>query len=103
MLLHCAVDTVRRIPLEALPVYRVGKCNLYLRAEVVRYLRTRRLQRPAVDQLLDEVPLSNEIKDFDVTERSTPDDVLIGLERKIPRVIGSKPVDVRGRSSRRTL
>ena len=71
ILLRCAVDTVRRIPLEALPVYRAGKCNLYLREEVVRYLRTRRLQRPPVDQILDEVAQTVETKNPDVIELST--------------------------------
>ncbi len=71
ILLRCAVDTVRRIPLEELPVYRVGKCNLYLREEVIRYLRTRSVQRPAVDQILDEVAQTVETKNPDVIELST--------------------------------
>lgn len=82
ILLRCAVDTVRRIPREELPIYRVGRENLYLREEIIRYVRSRRVRSVSVDHLLD--------------------DVLSGLEREIPRVIDSEPVDVRGRSSRRT-
>jgi len=39
--LRCSEDTVRRIPPAALPVYRVGKSNLYFREDVLRYVRSR--------------------------------------------------------------
>ena len=38
-LLGCCVDTIYRIPRDQLPVYRVGKVNLYLREDVKAYLR----------------------------------------------------------------
>lgn len=39
-LLHCSVDKVRRIPKSALPARRsVGKHVLYLRSEVLEYVR----------------------------------------------------------------
>ena len=39
--LHCSEDTVRRIPRAALPVYRVGKANLYFRKDVLAFVRKR--------------------------------------------------------------
>ena len=56
-LLRCAVDTARRIPSDQLPVYRVGKRNLYLRDDVFRYLRLHcRVQpRPGIDELVSEI------------------------------------------------
>ena len=81
-LMRCSVDTLRRVPSEELPVYRVGRENLYLREEIIRFVRSRRVSSVCVDELLD--------------------DVMSGLERRIPRVVDSEPVDVRGRSSRRT-
>ena len=39
--LRCAEDTVRRIPRAALPVYRVGKANLYFREDVLAFVRRR--------------------------------------------------------------
>lgn len=80
-LLRCSVDTVRRISPDDLPVYRVGKCNLYLREEVIRFVRSRRVGRPCVDGLLD--------------------DVIEDVEGAIPDVVDLGPVDVRRRSSRR--
>lgn len=77
-LLRCSVDTVRRIPLEELPVYRVGRHNLYLKEEVIRFLRTRRVERPGVDLILDQVMQT--------------------VEDRIPGVIDSEPADARRRS-----
>ena len=39
--LRCSEDTVRRIPRAALPVYRVGKANLYFREDVLAFVRKR--------------------------------------------------------------
>ena len=39
--LRCSEDTVRRIPRAALPVYRVGKANLYFREDVLAFVRRR--------------------------------------------------------------
>ena len=57
MLLECSVDTVRRIRRDWLPVYRVGKCNIYLRDDVIRYLRLHcRVQAgPDIDKLISEI------------------------------------------------
>jgi excisionase family DNA binding protein len=82
-LMRCSVDTVRRIASEELPIYRVGRENLYLREEILRYVRSRAVTSASVDELLD--------------------DVLSGLEAEIQGVVGSEPVVVRERSSRRTL
>ena len=72
-ILHCAVDTVRRIPRDELPVYRgPGRYNLYLREDVIRYVRTRRVIGPNIDRMLAEIEGS---------------------------VISSVPGNVRGRSS----
>ena len=37
-------DTVRRIPCYRLPAYRPGKRNLYLREQVIRYVKSCRVQ-----------------------------------------------------------
>ena len=39
--LRCSEDTVRRIPRASLPVYRVGKANLYFREDVLAFVRRR--------------------------------------------------------------
>lgn len=78
MLLGCSVDTVRRIPRDWLPVYRVGKCNIYIRDDVIRYLRRHcRVQpRPEINELVSEIEAA---------------------------VVGSPSDGVRERSQRRTL
>ena len=81
-LMCCSVDTLRRIPSEELPVYRVGRENVYFREEILRFLRGRRVGDVAIDQILDGV----------VSE----------LDGQIPGMVDSEPVDVRDRSSRRT-
>lgn len=52
-LMRCSVDTVRRIPREDLPYSRPGKHNLYFREDVLRYVRTRRIERTAVSVNVD--------------------------------------------------
>ncbi len=75
-LLRCSPDTVRRIPRDRLPVYRVGKCNIYLREEVIRYLRSHCLvQCRTIDRIVSEIEQD---------------------------VLGSPPDGVRERSRRRT-
>ncbi|MBI4184171.1 MAG: helix-turn-helix domain-containing protein [Proteobacteria bacterium] len=74
-LLRCARDTVRRIPRERLPVYRPGKRNLYLREDLIRFIRSCRVERPDIDTLISE------------------------LSRD---VVGLRPDGVRGRPRRRT-
>lgn len=80
--MRCSVDTVRRIPLDDLPVYRVGRSNLYLREEVIRFLRTRHVRRTDIEAVLAEV--------------------LESVDERIPRVVDSEPVGARRRSGRRT-
>ena len=64
--LRCSEDTVRRIPRAALPVYRVGKANLYFREDVLAFVRSKSVScdRPAdengdagtqIDQLITDV------------------------------------------------
>ena len=53
--LRCSEDTLRRVPLGQLPVYRVGKSNLYLREEVIQFLRAHKLHRPGAASLSDEL------------------------------------------------
>lgn len=74
-LLQCSTDTIRRLPRDRLPVYRVGKRNLYLRDDVIRYVRTCRVTPVEIDALVSEV------------ERD---------------VLGLEPDGVRERSQRRT-
>ena len=54
-LLHCSPDTIRRTPRDQLPTYRVGKVNLYLRDDVIRYVKTRQVQATNIDALLAEI------------------------------------------------
>ena len=54
-ILHCSVDTLRRVPVSELPFYRVGKRNLYLRDDIIRFIRMRRVERPNIDNLLEEI------------------------------------------------
>ncbi len=58
-LLSCSVDHIRRIPDDQLAVHRVGKPNLYFRADVIRFVRVHcRVGAPApadVEQLLSEI------------------------------------------------
>ncbi len=39
--LHCSVDTLRRVPRSALPVYRPGRHNLYFRRDLMAFARSR--------------------------------------------------------------
>ena len=55
-LLHCSVDTLRRVPKEELPAYRgPGRKHLYLREDIIRFVRCRRITGPDIDNLLREV------------------------------------------------
>ena len=54
-LLQCSQDTIRRTPRDQLPTYRVGKVNIYLRDDVIRYVMSRRVQSTNIDGLLAEV------------------------------------------------
>ena len=55
-ILHCSVDTLRRVPKDELPVYRgPGRWHLYLRDDVIRFVRCRRITGPDVDNLLREI------------------------------------------------
>lgn len=58
-LLRCSVDTLRRIPKQDLPVYAgPGRKQLYLREDIIRYLKGRRIIRPDVDRLVAEIEQS---------------------------------------------
>ena len=81
-ILHCSVDTLRRVPVSELPVYRVGKRNLYLCDDIIRFVRMRRVERPDIDRLLDEITRS------------------VGAESD--RVVDLIPVGVRGLPARKT-
>lgn len=80
--MRCSADTVRRIPLDELPVYRVGRSNLYLREEEIRFVRTRHVERADIENALAEV--------------------LGTVDERIPRVVDSNSVGARRRSGRRT-
>ena len=55
-LLHCSVDTLRRVPKEELPAYRgPGRKHLYLREDIIRFVRCRRITGPDIDNLLREI------------------------------------------------
>lgn len=83
-LLRCSEDSLRRIPDDELPIYRVGKANLYLREDVLRFVRSKRVSR---DGWRGEI-------------YSQEDDVA-GVDRAIQRMIDSSKVDVRKPSKRR--
>ena len=50
---QCSVDTVLRIPRDKLPVYRVGKRNLYIPDDMIRFLRLH--CRKGSDQNIEEI------------------------------------------------
>ena len=79
-MLPCSEDTLRRIPLDELPVYRAGKSNLYLREDVIHFLRTHRRLGPA---------------------RAGPSDELTtNIDALIHEMVEPDPVDVREPSER---
>lgn len=53
--LRCTVDFARRIPRSLLPAYRVGRRLLYLRDDVITYLRVSRRLCGDADRRLDEI------------------------------------------------
>ena len=57
LLLRCSPDKVYRIKHDQLPVGRPGKRNIYLREDVIRYVRVHcRVQpRPEIDELVNEI------------------------------------------------
>ncbi|MBF0622819.1 MAG: helix-turn-helix domain-containing protein [Magnetococcales bacterium] len=56
IILRCTVDTLRRIHKEDLPVYRgPGRCNLYLRDDLLAFIRSRRIVPEIPQDLLTEV------------------------------------------------
>ena len=79
-ILRCSEDTLRRVPLDQLPVYRVGKSNLYLREEVIQYLRGHRQLKPGAEDL--------------------PDEPTTGIDALIHEMVEPNPVDVREPSER---
>ena len=46
---------MRRIPRDRLPAYRPGKRNLYLRDDLMRYVRSCRVHAVDVDSLITEI------------------------------------------------
>lgn len=48
--LRCSRDTVYRIPVGELPVYRPGKVNLYQLEDVLRYAASKKRARPGIAQ-----------------------------------------------------
>ena len=81
-LLRCSVDTLRRIPLQDLPAYRIGRVNLYLRQDVIALVRSRPVRRSDITSVLAEV--------------------LDSVDAQSRQVLDSAPVDARRRSRRRT-
>ena len=54
--LHCSVQAVRNVPEDVLPRYRgPGRRLLYLKEEVVNYVRHVRRNNPAADELVREI------------------------------------------------
>lgn len=78
-MLRCSEDTLRRVPRDELPVYRVGKANLYLREEVIRYVRVHKMVGPST---------------------GLPDELAADIDGLIRGVIDSGTVDVREPSER---
>lgn len=55
-ILHCSVDTVRRIPKHQLPAYSgPGRKNLYLRDDIIKFLKTRRIDSVNVNRILADI------------------------------------------------
>ena len=81
-ILLCSVDTVRRVPENKLPRYRKGKRNAYFPEDVLDYLR--------------KYPAS---RNDNTRPAPHPRDK---LAPRNPGVLNLKPVDMPGRSPRRT-
>ena len=55
-LLHCSVDTLRRVPKHQLPAYSgPGRKNLYLRDDIIKFLKTRRIDSVNVNRILADI------------------------------------------------
>jgi hypothetical protein len=53
---RASVYSIRRIPKEDLPVYRgLGRRNIYLREDLKRYIKLRRIQAPISSSFIDEI------------------------------------------------
>lgn len=84
-LLHCTEDTIRRVPDEDLPAYRVGRKNLYFREDVLRFVRSKRVRktyenpqnsakythRNDVDDLIQDMLNSDQVDDWKSSVRNT--------------------------------
>ena len=58
-ILHCSVDTLRRVPKHQLPAYSgPGRKNLYLRDDIIRYVKEHRIICPNVNRLVAEIEQS---------------------------------------------
>ncbi len=55
-ILSASVDTIRRIPKDDLPVYSgPGRRNIYLREDLMRYLKPRRIDAPVSSSFMDAI------------------------------------------------
>lgn len=55
-ILHCSVVTLHRIPKHELPAYSgPGRKNLYLRDDIIRFLKTRRVDSVNIDRMLADI------------------------------------------------
>lgn len=72
-ILRCAEDTLRRVPYDELPAHRVGKANLYLREDVIRYVRSRRVGGESPASLAQDVgALIDDVLDMDHVDVREP-------------------------------
>ncbi len=75
--LRCSEDTLRRVSPRDLPVYRVGKANLYLRDDVLRYVKSRPVSKAGAARSLHDGRAE------------------ASVDALIRRVLSSDPVDAR--------
>lgn len=71
-LLHCSEDTLRRIPTNELPIYRVGKSNLYFLEDIKVFVRSRCVTR-ASTVTRDEIAQDVDVLFDDVLSSATVD------------------------------
>lgn len=91
--LRCTEDTVRRIPRTDLPVYRVGKSNLYFREDLLRFVKTRPVRQGAAAERVNQDEHGARVKDAEAEKAK--------VAELVRAVLDCKAIDAREPSNKR--